>query len=64
MKRRHPVTKLVHPRAHKEARATWKMASFEEPDTTPGTLACPSMEAPEPPKERVERRWLNALRRF
>ncbi len=65
MDRRRQVTKHVTARARKDATATWKMASFEEPDTIPGTLTCPVAEAPtKPPKIRKERRWLAALRRF
>lgn len=65
MDRRRQTTKLVSARARKNANATWKMASFEEPETIPGTLACPAADAPtKPPKLRQERRWLTALRRF
>jgi hypothetical protein len=65
MDRRRQITKLVSARARKDAKATWKMASFEEPETIPGTLACPVVEAPaKAPKVRQERRWLTALRRF
>lgn len=64
MDRRRKLIKLVSARARKDAKATWKMASFEEPDTIPGTLECPVVEAPKAPKVRKERRWLAALRRF
>ena len=62
---RRQLTKHVTARARKDATATWKMASFEEPETIPGTLACPAAEAPaEATKLRKERRWPTALRRF
>ncbi len=65
MDRRRQISKLVSARARKDAKATWKMASFEEPETIPGTLECPVLEAPKKaPKVRRERRWLTALRRF
>jgi len=65
MDRRRKLIKLVSARARKDAKATWKMASFEEPDTIPGSLECPVVETPKKaPKLRKERRWLTALRRF
>lgn len=65
MDRRRQITKLVTARARKDAKATWKMASFEEPETIPGTLECPVADSPsKPPKLPREGRWLTALRRI
>ena len=63
MDRRRQITKLISARARKDAKATWKMASFEEPEPIPGPLLAPADE-PQAPREPVERRWFSALRRF
>ena len=52
------------------AQTTWRMASFEEPATIPGTLRCPTLDPDlgeaqsQESREPRERRWLGALRRI